>query len=155
MFVGNRNKLPVDLIDGKYSVQPGGCWEWQGTLDSNGYGVLKINYRQHKAHRVAYAAYVEDPKGMFVCHHCDNPKCINPKHLFLGTPADNMKDKATKGRASRFVGERNPMSKLTDEQTACVVDDSRTQREIAQAYGISQSRVSKIKTTKRKQKKND
>lgn len=76
-----------------------GCWEWQGAKAKQGYGLLAIDYRNRLAHRLAYHAwYGIDPGDLFVCHHCDNPSCIRPDHLFLGTAADNTQDAVIKGR---------------------------------------------------------
>lgn len=82
-----------------------GCWNWTGSVNTKGYGKLKIWDRQELrrrflgAHRVAYTTFVgEIPSGIQVLHSCDNPKCINPEHLFLGTHADNMRDMSNKGR---------------------------------------------------------
>ena len=78
-----------------------GCWEWQGTRNKSGkgYGHLKIKGRTVSAHRVSFSTFKHEiPKGMLVCHKCDNPTCINPEHLFLGTPKDNVLDRDIKGR---------------------------------------------------------
>lgn len=83
-------------------MQPGQCWEWQGTTNGSGYGTIGLGSRaQGKgyAHRIVFErAFGPIPEGQHVCHRCDNPKCVNPEHLFLGTRSDNMRDCWNKGR---------------------------------------------------------
>lgn len=74
------------------------CWNWTGNRYSCGYGRVHYQGRRHPAHRVSYRLVVgEIPNGLFVCHHCDNKLCVNPKHLFIGTQKDNMQDWTKKG----------------------------------------------------------
>jgi hypothetical protein len=84
-----------------------------GSTQVRGYGEIISNNRKHLAHRASYEAFVGNiPKGMYVCHACDNVACVNPNHLFLGTQKQNLQDMANKGRSTR--GAKNPMAKLDE-----------------------------------------
>jgi hypothetical protein len=95
-----------------------GCWEWQGGKDYCGYGVLNNHQKKVKAHRAAWM--IDRGKviqsGFCVLHTCDNPGCVNPDHLFLGTPGDNARDRKAKGRKGDITGEKNGRAKLTPNQ---------------------------------------
>jgi len=83
-----------------------GCWIWKaGSRGKTGYGAFKINGKVVDSHRVSYALYKgEIPEKMYVCHTCDNRKCVNPEHLFLGTPKDNWQDGFDKGKIKLLGG---------------------------------------------------
>ena len=85
---------------------PDACWPWVARVGAGGYGVIRFGSKHRRAHRVAYElAHGPIPTDLFVCHTCDNPRCCNPRHLWLGSPGDNMADRDSKGRQAR--GERS------------------------------------------------
>lgn len=117
------------------------CWPWQAGM-SDGYGEFWFDGRMHKANRIAYLMYYGGKlkDGIQVLHTCDNPKCVNPHHLFKGTHATNMEDKAAKGRASRLKGQNNPWSKLTDADVIRMRRLYKTkrylQKDLAKMFGL-------------------
>lgn len=126
-----------------------GCWEWTGYLDKGGYGNLVIDNRQEKVHRVSWALHHGAiPDGMIVCHHCDNPACVRPDHLFLGTHQDNMTDKVNKGRAVCMRGSNNGNSKLTADIVRSIraraAHGTETHESIALSVGVDRATVSSI-----------
>jgi hypothetical protein len=88
-----------ELYSSRFVKTEAGCWEWQGGKTGDGYGIIRLQGKQIRVHRLAYTLD-RGPigEGLFVCHSCDNPKCCNPDHLWLGTSADNIKDCISKGR---------------------------------------------------------
>lgn len=121
-----------------------GCWEWVGQTNRNGYGVLWVleEGKQRLAHRISWTINVGPiPNGICVLHRCDNPRCVNPEHLFLGTQTDNLDDCTSKGR--RPAGERNGASKLTLSQVKEIraLRESETQDSIALRYGVSRRAI--------------
>lgn len=130
-------------IDGTFPTE---CWEWIASVAKNGYGEFNINRRSHGSHRVAWELTVGPiPSGLWVLHQCDNRKCVNPDHLFLGTVTDNNKDKIKKGRSNR--GEKHGHAKLTAKDVVDIrikVDSGITQTAIAKIYGVDPSTISYI-----------
>lgn len=95
---------------------PKDCWNWIGPKTSRGYGQFKVDGKNVLAHRYAYyLVHQYLPKNKeYICHHCDNPACVNPFHLFLGTQTDNMRDMISKGRGANVAGSNNPRATITD-----------------------------------------
>lgn len=127
------------------------CWPWNGARHPQGYGLIKRkDGMQLRAHRVVFELVKGPiPDGMFVCHYCDNPWCVNPGHLFLGTCYENTKDMIDKGRKVVCPGEANGSAKLSNSDVKKIRRDRSLQRDIAKNYGISQSLVSMIKRKER------
>lgn len=123
------------------------CWNWIGSIDKYGYGYIKLKTGKHrKAHRLSYEIFIgKIPENLFVCHTCDNPKCVNPKHLFVGSARDNMKDAINKKRA--LIGEKNPRAKLTTEQVKEIRFRSKSEKtiELAREFNVSTGAIQDIK----------
>ena len=120
-------------------IQEDGHWIWTGYCDSKGYGQFGLNGKVYYAHRVSMHLY----KGFdlnsdeLVLHkpECNTPSCVNPDHLFLGTPADNSQDMVDKGRS--LVGEVNPSSKLTNDQVLQIRSSLEPSRELGRKFGVT------------------
>lgn len=136
---------------------PDDCWEWRAGKNNNGYGEIWVDGKMELAHRIAWKIHHGSiPKGKCVLHKYDNPSCVNPNHLWLGTMADNTHDMLQKGRdfrggSEKHRGEANSYSKLTEQQVLSVpglLDAGYTQVEVAEMLGVSQSAISLIKIGK-------
>lgn len=123
-----------------------GCWEWTSQVNNKGYGILTGDGQIHMAHRCSWMIHKGPiPKGLFVLHKCDNRRCVNPDHLFLGTHEDNMRDMVAKKRQA--VGSKVASSKLTEEavrQIRALRQSGMKYREIAEAFGLSTYHVKDI-----------
>lgn len=136
-------------------VQRGdGCWLWAAkSKDWDGYGLFSLGGRSVRAHRLAWE--LENgpiPDGQVVCHRCDNPPCVNPDHLFLGTPRDNFRDCLAKGRYSP-KGTGNAAAKLSEEDIAKIrnlyASGGWSQQGIANIFGVHQTAISAVVRGKR------
>lgn len=125
-----------------------GCWTWTGSTSQDGYGHFRVNRRVVLVHRFSWEFHHGPiPKGLLVCHKCDNPPCVNPAHLFLGTSAENTADASRKGRMRTPRGEKNPSSKLTDIQRQEIVDaksGGESAKDIAKRYDVGESTVFRL-----------
>lgn len=129
-----------------YVNKTDGCWLWTGGVSAR-YGMFGIKRKIMRAHRVAYIlANGSIPKGLLVCHSCDNPLCVNPDHLWVGTQEDNMNDARKKGRMLK--GEENGNSRLSDNIVQIIRNDysagRMNQYELAKRFNVSQRNISKI-----------
>lgn len=143
MADGDSNKLFSRFMEKVNKTES--CWIWMGSKHPRGYGCF-CGGNTATAHRYSYEHFVGPiPDGLCVCHKCDNPSCVNPDHLFVGTHTDNMLDKMAKGRGNHLVGSKHPKSKLSEADVLAIRADVRKQIEIAAAFGIKQAQVSEIK----------
>ncbi len=141
-----------DLVDKR---GPDDCWNWKAAMRSKRgkYGAFQLGRKKVEgSHVMAYRLTNGDiPKGMFVCHSCDNPKCCNPKHLFLGTSKQNSEDMVSKGRSA--TGERNAAHKLTEtavsEIRAKFASGECTRLELSLMYRVSETTISLIVNRRR------
>lgn len=164
--VGDTFKIPADdvLVSRFYSFlrldKESECWEWQGAKNKGlkPYGYFQLYDKKNKKRKLAYAHRIswnlhrgEIPHKLCVCHTCDNPMCVNPEHLFLGTYKDNMQDAVKKGRMNEEVqypkGEKHPHSKLSRDDVLRIRRLKRlgmSNKEIAQEYNIGHNYASLV-----------
>lgn len=125
------------------------CWSWGGSINTRGYGQMSIKRKQPGAHRVCWIIHHGQlPKEFIVMHRCDNPACVNPDHLFIGTQAQNMTDKAKKKRGNAPSGELNGKTKLSISQVDIIRTIYNTgvftRKELAERFSISKSHLQRI-----------
>lgn len=129
------------------------CWIWTSATWGGGYGQFWLGGQSRSAHRISWVLHnqSEVPDKLNVLHECDNPLCVNPAHLFLGTLDENNKDRARKGRSRDQRGQLHNMVKLTVEQVVEIraLRDKMSQRRIGERFGISQTTVSNIQRRER------
>lgn len=140
----------------RYKVSDSECWIWTGGTSSDGYGKVKRKGKSVRAHRVFYEHFVGNiPDGMFVCHTCDTPLCVNPAHLWVGTHAQNEKDKDVKGRRSPSPstshphlvpkGEKHPKHKLTNQNVSEILQSQETSYVLAEKFGVDPSTIQRVR----------
>lgn len=149
-----QKQIPADIRFWRF-VSPcpnTGCWLWTGAVQRNGYGHIGLGGRKSgniTASRLSYRMhYGKDPGGLFVCHHCDNPYCVNPDHLFLSDNAGNMADCKRKGRTrcGGLRGEAHGMSKLTQAAVNHIRSTSEKGVDLARLYGVSPQCISMVRS---------
>lgn len=115
-------KLPIERFwDKVIKLGPDDCWEWKKIGKGKRYGQFKVNGRMVSAHRFSWELVNGPiPKGLYACHVCDNTKCVNPKHLFLGTQKQNMEDCVAKGRKGGLFGQDHANTKFTDSDVMAI-----------------------------------
>jgi hypothetical protein len=120
------------------------CWEWMGLITTAGYGQISINTKKTYTHRYSAELAGMNTDGLLVCHSCDNRKCVNPKHLFLGTYKDNTQDMLVKGR-SKNAETSKKRRKLTDEEVREIRVSSLSCVKAGKKYGVGKSIIHHIR----------
>jgi len=120
------------------------CWIWARCKDTKGYGQFRFNKRMWGAHRVAYYLTYGDPGSLCVLHKCDNPSCVRPDHLFLGSHTDNMQDSVKKGRHSHKHTKHTILTPNQIQSIRKLCQCGTTYTEIAKKYGVSQNTIYNI-----------
>ena len=136
---------PADVFENRFE-KTNGCWEWKGTRNQYGYGIfLMPGEKVVRAHRYSYEFYVgEIPADMVIMHTCDNPPCVNPAHLRIGTKAENNADTAKKRRHNYGLDHWN--GRLSDADVAAIRASNEPKPVLAKRYGVNYSHIWRIKT---------
>ncbi len=120
------------------------CLEWTSNCSESGYGRFKVDYKAHKAHHVAWVIKNgEIEEKMMILHHCDNRKCVNINHLFIGTHQDNVTDRVSRNRSA--IGEGNGRSKLKELEVLIIRKSSDTKASLARRFGVDRKVIRDIK----------
>jgi hypothetical protein len=137
--IGKNKRKPIE-----YEIDKNGCWNCISHFKNNSYPMIRINYKSMKMSRYIYERFIEViPEGLMIRHKCDNPSCINPEHLEVGTNKDNMDDMVKRNRSLK--GDKCKRRKVTQLQVNEIRKDRRQYKPIATQYGISVEQVTRIK----------
>lgn len=153
---GKNAKKSVRSVFQQSYKKSKGCWEWQGKKFANGYGCFYYLGKYLLAHRVMWQMLFGKtiPRGMNVCHKCDNRACVRPSHLFLGSQKENMKDMIAKGRENPPTGINHYRCKLTDADVTEIRrlwnETKKTQKELANQFEVRMNQINRIINNKRR-----
>ena len=145
----NIDKADIDRFWSKVDVRSSGeCWAWVAGKRVGQYGVFAVKRKSWLSHRLSYLIeHGELPENLDVCHACDNPSCVNPSHLWLGTHHENMADKVHKGRCNARKGSAHPAARIDEALVrtarALWAEGNITQREIARRLSVSASLINR------------
>jgi hypothetical protein len=147
---GLGGKQPIEKRVMKKISKTDSCWEWTGTKDGGGYGIIKCDGVYKYVHRIMYELHKENiPEGMIIRHKCDNPSCVNPQHLEVGTHCDNARDRDERQR--NVKGERVHTAKLTESDVSeirMLIKNGLSNKEVAIIFNVSDMTISGIKTNR-------
>lgn len=146
LFISSDEDRFWSYVNKKSDIE---CWEWFGSISKYGYGEIKIGQKVIKAHRLSWNIHKGNiPDGLLICHKCDNKKCVNPSHLFLGTYMDNNRDRDNKDRAIHQSGENHGRAKLTQNDVDTIrtlrAENHLSQYELARMFLVTRPTIKKI-----------
>jgi HNH endonuclease len=142
-----QNLSAIETIEW-YSDKHSECWKWNGAINKWGYGIVRWKGKTVLAHRLSWESHnFRDAGDLLICHKCDNPPCVNPNHLFIGTHQDNMRDRDEKGRGYDRSGIRNGRAKINSDEAETIrlrywKGDNR--KSLAEEFGIGLSQLQRI-----------
>lgn len=140
-----KTQTQKQAVEARTKISLSGCLEWTGRKDKDGYGLLTWRGKNLRAHRLSLELSTgsQIPETLLVCHHCDNPSCVNPEHLFIGTSKDNAQDALSKGR--NYIGEKSNRSKLTEKQVIKIIKSKKSTKELMNQFPVSKATINHIK----------
>lgn len=139
----------LDNLKSCTATTANGCWQWTRSTQGNGYGTVRYGTGMKRAHRVAWIlVHGPIPAGMCVLHRCDNPPCINPDHLRLGTQAENLCDMFRKKRQRQARGETFRRSKLNEEKVRTILKSPKNYAELGREFGVSKVTIRQVRLRK-------